>query len=95
MKDTWFISLSLMVQRILRGYQAPIACPPIEIIDGQHRLFAFDDDEEPDGDFDVPVVLFLDLDISWQAYLFWTINITAKEDKPVDGLRSLSTAKDG
>jgi DGQHR domain-containing protein len=50
--------------------------PPLEIIDGQHRLSAFDDASA--GDFDVPVVLFEGLDFSWQAYLFWTINIKPK-----------------
>ena len=47
---------------------------PIEVIDGQHRLWAF----EPDGhsaDYQLPVVAFHGLDLSWQAYLFYTINI--------------------
>ena len=49
---------------------------PIEIIDGQHRLYAFSESEEdPYGDFELPIVVFVDLDISWQAYLFWSINI--------------------
>ena len=48
---------------------------PIEIIDGQHRLYAFSEDEKLDGNFELPVVLFEDLDVSWQAYLFWTINV--------------------
>jgi len=48
---------------------------PIEIIDGQHRLFAFN---ETFDDFEVPVVAFHGLDIGWQAYLFWTINIKPK-----------------
>ncbi len=55
---------------------------PIEIIDGQHRLFAFPDSQVLNGDFELPVVLFVDLDISWQAYLFWTINITPKRINP-------------
>ena len=55
---------------------------PIEIIDGQHRLFAFSEDQEVDGHFDFPVVLFEDLDVSWQAYLFWTINIRPKRINP-------------
>jgi DGQHR domain-containing protein len=53
--------------------------PPLEIIDGQHRLWAFDKDEKLDGEFDLPVVAFYDLDISWQAYLFYTINIKPKK----------------
>lgn len=52
--------------------------PPLEVIDGQHRLSAFDEDEEL-ADFDLPVVAFHGLDISWQAYLFWTINIKPKK----------------
>ena len=55
---------------------------PIEIIDGQHRLYAFSEDEELDGNFELPVVLFEDLDISWQAYLFWSINVTPKRINP-------------
>ena len=55
---------------------------PLEVIDGQHRLLAFDQDKPVPGDFDLPVVLFEDLDISWQAYLFWTINITPKRISP-------------
>lgn len=50
--------------------------PPFEVIDGQHRLFAFDDNSSLD--FEVPVVAFHGLDISWQAYLFYTINIKPK-----------------
>lgn len=55
---------------------------PIEIIDGQHRLYAFSKDEELDGHFELPVVLFEDLDIGWQAYLFWSINVTPKRINP-------------
>lgn len=47
---------------------------PIEVIDGQHRLWAFEDNAFA-GDFELPVVAFYGLDVSWQAYLFWTINI--------------------
>ena len=55
---------------------------PLEVIDGQHRLLAFDDDVPRRGPFELPVVLFEDLDISWQAYLFWTINISPKRISP-------------
>ncbi len=55
---------------------------PLEVIDGQHRLLAFGEGELSNEDFDLPVVLFEDLDISWQAYLFWTINITPKRISP-------------
>jgi len=55
----------------------PGSLPPIEVIDGQHRLWAFEDLEFA-GDFDLPVVAFHALDTSWQAYLFYTINIKPK-----------------
>lgn len=54
---------------------------PIEVIDGQHRLLAFDDRSIAD-DYELPVVAFYGLDISWQAYLFWTINIKPKRINP-------------
>ncbi|MEQ1831046.1 MAG: DGQHR domain-containing protein [Pirellula sp.] len=59
----------------------PKQLAPIEVIDGQHRLLAF----EEDGfglDMELPVVAFYGLDISWQAYLFWTINIRPKRINP-------------
>ncbi len=55
----------------------PSGIAPIEVIDGQHRLWAFDQ-SIIDGDFELPVVAFHGLDISWQAYLFYTINIKPK-----------------
>lgn len=58
---------------------SPKSVPPFEVIDGQHRLFAFDGSEK---DFELPVVAFFGLDVSWQAYLFWTINIKPKKINP-------------
>ena len=55
----------------------PRALAPIEVIDGQHRLWAFDDQDRID--FELPVVIFNGLDTSWQAYLFYTINIKPKK----------------
>lgn len=52
--------------------------PPFEVIDGQHRLWAFEN-QDLHGKFELPVVAFYGLDISWQAYLFWTINIRPKK----------------
>lgn len=52
---------------------------PFEIIDGQHRLWAFDETEKIDGNFEVPVVAYYDLDRTWQAYLFYVINIKPKK----------------
>ena len=54
---------------------------PFEVIDGQHRLWAFDDDNEL-SEFEVPVVAFLGLDVAWQAYLFWSINISPVRINP-------------
>lgn len=54
----------------------PIGTAPIEVIDGQHRLWAFE--ESDDHDFELPVVAFRNLDVSWQAYLFWSVNIKPK-----------------
>jgi hypothetical protein len=53
--------------------------PPIEIIDGQHRLWAFDVDDPISDEFEFPVVAFYNLDITWQAYLFYTINVKPKK----------------
>ena len=53
----------------------PKSLPPLEVIDGQHRLWAFD---ARVPDYEVPVVAFHGLDRSWQAYLFYTINISPK-----------------
>ena len=58
------------------------AIPPIEVIDGQHRLWAFEGDHQISGNFDVPVIAFVGLDLSWQAYLFYTINIKPKRINP-------------
>jgi DGQHR domain-containing protein len=55
----------------------PSGLHPVEIIDGQHRLWAFESDGFGEH-FELPVVAFHGLDISWQAYLFWTINIKPK-----------------
>lgn len=60
---------------------APAKLPPFEIIDGQHRLWAFDGAANLEN-FELPVVAFVGLDISWQAYLFWTINIKPKRINP-------------
>ena len=53
----------------------PTTVAPMEVIDGQHRLWAFEEQSRLKGDFELPVVAFHGLDISWQAYLFYVINI--------------------
>lgn len=57
---------------------SPSQLPPLEIIDGQHRLFAFDEIDSDSSGYQVPVVAFYGLDVSWQAYLFYVINIKPK-----------------
>lgn len=59
----------------------PSRVPPFEVIDGQHRLWAFGENWNT-ANFELPVVAFSGLDISWQAYLFWTINIKPKRINP-------------
>lgn len=62
-----------------RATWTPKGLPPFEIIDGQHRLWAFENTSATQlENFELPVVAFVGLDISWQAYLFWTINIKPK-----------------
>ncbi|MGH8677971.1 MAG: DGQHR domain-containing protein [Burkholderiales bacterium] len=60
---------------------SPSKLPPFEVIDGQHRLWAFNSASKLEN-FQLPVVAFVGLDISWQAYLFWTINIKPKRINP-------------
>lgn len=52
---------------------------PIEVIDGQHRLYAADDSENFDDSYEIPVVIFNGLSEQWQAYLFWVINVEPKK----------------
>ena len=59
----------------------PESTPPIEVIDGQHRLWAFAT-EDTEDDFELPVVAFHGLALSWRAYLFYTINIKPKRINP-------------
>lgn len=51
---------------------------PLEIIDGQHRIRAFDSIKTINGTYELPVVAYHNLDFTWQAYLFYTINIKPK-----------------
>ncbi|WP_404862108.1 DGQHR domain-containing protein [Georhizobium sp. MAB10] len=63
----------------------PADLEPFEVIDGQHRLWAFDEafkDGSLPGDFELPVVAFTGLDVGWQAYLFWSINVSPKRINP-------------
>ena len=67
-------SLRLPAGAASKGW-TPKQTAPIEVIDGQHRLWAFEEGDDLDGTFELPVVAFHGLDISWQAYLFYVINI--------------------
>ncbi|EPG2416669.1 hypothetical protein QEK82_001608 [Stenotrophomonas maltophilia] len=58
------------------------ALEPLEIIDGQHRIFAVDELDMLAGEYEVPVVFFHGLTNSWQAYLFWVINVEPKKINP-------------
>lgn len=72
-------SISVQLPKSFSGAKwKPKKVFPIEVIDGQHRLWAFEDFEE-DDDFELPVVAFSGLDNGWQAYLFWSVNITPKK----------------
>lgn len=71
------ISMLELPDDVYKSGWKPKKLPPIEVIDGQHRLWAFADGHNT-SDFDLPIVAFYGLDVSWQAYLFWTINIRPK-----------------
>lgn len=63
----------------------PTDLEPMEVIDGQHRLWAFEEalqDGSLPKDFELPVVAFRGLDLGWQAYLFWSINVSPKKINP-------------
>lgn len=62
----------------LKWRPKPGSLRPFEIIDGQHRLEAAREAAATD-DYHIPVVAFNDLHPSWQAYLFWIINIKPKK----------------
>ncbi len=77
-EDTGQGSVSLRLPRSFTGSEwVPKRQHPIEVIDGQHRLWAFENNGQP-SDYQLPVVAFHALDLSWQAYLFYTINIKPK-----------------
>jgi len=72
----------LMPEGSVESEWAPQSLAPIEIIDGQHRLFSFDETSQLPDDFELPVVGFHGLDVGWQAYLFWSINVSPKKINP-------------
>ncbi|MBW8852691.1 MAG: DGQHR domain-containing protein, partial [Xanthomonadales bacterium] len=60
----------------------PEELAPLEVIDGQHRLFAVDELNGNLADYEVPVVFFQGLTPQWQAYLFWVINVEPRKINP-------------
>lgn len=74
--------VSIVLPKDIDDSWTPRKLAPIEIIDGQHRLFSFDEESELPDDFELPVVAFQGLDIGWQAYLFWSINVSPKKINP-------------
>ncbi|WP_416268205.1 DGQHR domain-containing protein [Burkholderia cepacia] len=77
--------LTIPQAALAQGFKIPAASlEPLEIIDGQHRLYAIDEiNGEPDiENYEVPVVIFNNLSPSWQAYLFWVINVEPKKINP-------------
>jgi hypothetical protein len=70
-------SSSLVLPNGFSSKWQPKSIYPLEVIDGQHRLWAFEG-FNPGDDYELPVVMFDGLDHSWQAYLFWSVNITPK-----------------
>ena len=77
--------LKLPASTFDRDFRVPDgSLEPIEVIDGQHRLFAVDafGDQILSEDYQVPVVFFDGLTESWQAYLFWVINVEPKKINP-------------
>ncbi|EMN1928365.1 DGQHR domain-containing protein [Burkholderia ambifaria] len=77
--------LKIPQEALAQGFKIPASSlEPLEIIDGQHRLYAIDEiNGEPDiENYEVPVVIFNNLSPSWQAYLFWVINVEPKKINP-------------
>ena len=72
------IAKLVLPQGFTDGNWRPEVLPPLEVIDGQHRLWAFDETDVNDS-YELPVIAFVGLDLSWQAYLFYTINIKPKK----------------
>jgi len=84
-KDKSGYFLSIPAGATESNFQIPqSSLEPIEIIDGQHRLFATDEMGMfgLGEDYEVPVVFFNGLTESWQAYLFWVINVEPKKINP-------------
>lgn len=58
------------------------ALEPLEIIDGQHRLYAINSEDDLNEEYNVPVVIFDGLNSHLQAYLFWVINVEPVKINP-------------
>lgn len=71
----------LVIPELYRGdAQVKHGLEPVEVIDGQHRLYAVDHVKfGSDEDYEVPVVFFDGMALDQQAYLFWVINVEPKK----------------
>lgn len=74
--DDNFVDI-VLPRKIWTDQWSPLVLP-VEIIDGQHRIKAFDNIQQLKGNYEFPIVAFDNLDFTWQAYLFYTINIKPK-----------------
>lgn len=75
-KKSAFVEIPEAIQEL---DQYTDSIPPIEIMDGQHRLLAFSHLQDAGENYYLPVVASIGLDISWQAYIFYTVNISPKK----------------
>lgn len=64
------------------AYSVSSSLEPLEIVDGQHRIFSVDALDDLDDEYEVPVIFFNGLTQAWQAYLFWVINVEPKKINP-------------
>ena len=86
LKDYYTYDIENKVLKISRDSNA------FKIIDGQHRIKAFDGTLHLNGKFELIVTIFLDADINDQAYIFSIINTTQSKLDPslVQDLTELS-----
>lgn len=85
-KDYYYYDSQNRTLEIVRDENA------FKIIDGQHRIKAFDGTLQLQGKFELIVTIFLDADINDQAYIFSIINTTQSKLDPslVQDLTELS-----
>lgn len=81
-KDGGHYSLDYPDPAFFGGKEWDRTLQPIEVIDGQHRLYAVDHLADLLGEYEVPVVIYNGLSQALQAYLFWVINVEPKKINP-------------